>query len=116
MRPYQLPTMTEQNQTHSTSKTDISKISPFRCLTGSLISSGFAIALYLLTSSVAQTLAETPIRSGNQYAMQIASAVRTLVIGMCALGTGIFTIAAVGLLGLMIQIIIQKRQQGESSS
>ncbi|MGB3403532.1 MAG: DUF3082 domain-containing protein [Microcoleaceae cyanobacterium] len=108
--------MTEQNQPNSSSKTDISKISPFRCLTGSLISSCFAIASYLLTSSVAQTLAQTPIRSGNQYAMQIASAVRTLVIGMCALGTGVFTIAAVGLLALMVQIMIQKRKQRESSS
>ncbi len=107
--------MTEQNQPNSTSKTDLTKVSPFRCLIGALISSGFAIALYLLTSSVAQTLAQTPIRSGNQYAMQIASAVRTLVIGMCALGTGVFTIAAVGLLALMIQIIIQRQQNRETS-
>ncbi len=107
--------MTDQNQTNSTSITDLTKASPFRCLTGAFISSGFAIALYLLTSSVAQTLAETPIRSGNEYAMRIASAVRTLVVGMCALGTGIFTIAAVGLLALMVQILIQRWQKRETS-
>ncbi len=94
--------------------TDLTTVSPFRCLVGSFISSGFAIALYLLTSSVAQTLAQTPIRSGNQYAMQIASAVRTLVIGMCALGTGIFTIATVGLLALMVQIIILRWQKRDT--
>ncbi len=107
--------MTEQNQTKSTSITDLTNVSPWRCLIGSFISSGFAIALYLLTSSIAQTLARTPIRSGNQYAMQIASAVRTLVIGMCALATGIFIMATLGLLALMVQIIILRWQKRDTS-
>jgi hypothetical protein len=106
--------MTDQNQTNSTPATNLTTVSPFRCLTGALISSGFAIALYLLTSSVAQTLAQTPIRSGNEYAMRIAAAVRTLVIGMCALGTGIFTIATLGLLALMVQIIILRWQKRDT--
>ncbi len=106
--------MTDQNQTVSTPQTDLKKVHPLRCLTGALTAGGFAFVLYLLTASVAQTLAQTPIRSGNEYAMRIAAAVRTLVIGMCALGTGVFAIASLGLLALMVQIIIQRWQQRDT--
>lgn len=106
--------MNDPTQTNSTPQTDLTTVSPFRCLTGSLISSGFAIALYSLTVSIALKLSQTPIRSGNPMAIKIAAAVRTLVIGMFALGTGVFTIAALGLLALMVQIIIQRWQKRDT--
>ena len=107
--------MTDQNQTASTPETDVTTVNPFRCLTGALISGSLAIALYWLTASIAQKLSQTPIRSGGQVALQISSAVRTLVIGTCALGTGVFAIASLGLFALMVQIIIQRRQKNASS-
>lgn len=80
----------------------------FRCITGSLIASAFAYGLYLLTVSIAQTFASKPTHSDNITVIKIASAVRTLVVGMAALGTGVFALAALGLMGLAIQLLIQK--------
>ena len=74
--------------------------SPIRCLTGALISGGFAFALYLLTSSISQTFAGKPIAATNPTAINIAIAVRTLVVGLSALATGIFSLVTVGLVAL----------------
>lgn len=82
--------------------------SPWRCLSGALIAGGIAIALYSLTISIAQTFATKPIQSDNPTVVNIASAVRTLVVGMSALGTGIFGLVALGLVALAIQILIQQ--------
>ncbi|MGB3695147.1 MAG: DUF3082 domain-containing protein [Spirulinaceae cyanobacterium] len=82
--------------------------SPWRCLVGAIISGGFGLALYALTSSIAETFAHKPLPSGNVTAMNIAVAVRTLVVGMSALGTGIFTLVSVGLIALMFQILWQQ--------
>lgn len=79
-----------------------------RCITGSLIASAFASGLYLLTASIAQTFASKPTHSDNITVIKISSAVRTLVVGMAALGTGIFALAALGLMGLAIQLFIQR--------
>ncbi len=81
---------------------------PLRCLSGALIAGLMAIALYFLTASIAQTFAAKPIHSANPAVMNIASAVRTLVVGMSALGTGIFGLVAVGLVALAIQVLIQR--------
>lgn len=82
-----------------------------RCLIGSAISSGFALGCYWLMSSIAQAFASKPITSTNPTAINISVAVRTLVVGMAALGTGLFSIVAVGLIALMIQTIIQQLKQ-----
>lgn len=89
---------------------------PLRCLTGSLISGGLAIALYSLTAAIAQTFAAKPIHSDNPAVINIASAVRTLVVGITALGTGIFGLVALGLIGLAIQILIQQATKKGSPS
>ena len=67
-----------------------------------------AIALYSLTASIAQTFAAKPIHSNNPAVVNIASAVRTLVVGMTALATGIFGLVAIGLVALAVQILIQQ--------
>jgi len=79
-----------------------------RCITGSMIAAFFASGLYLLTASIAQTFASKPTHSDNITVINIASAVRTLVVGMVALGTGVFALAALGLMGLAIQLLIQR--------
>lgn len=88
---------------------------PLRCWTGALISAGFAIALYFATVSIHQTLADTPIPSGNPMSIRIASLVRTLVIGMAALGTFTFGLATLGLTGLGFQLMFQKPKTEQSS-
>ncbi|WP_293125829.1 DUF3082 domain-containing protein [Microcoleus sp. bin38.metabat.b11b12b14.051] len=79
-----------------------------RCVTGSLMAGGFAAALYALTLSVAQTFANKPIHSDNTTVINIAAAVRTLVMGIVALGAGVFAFASVGLMLLAAQLLIQK--------
>jgi Protein of unknown function (DUF3082) len=79
-----------------------------RCVTGSLISSVFAFGLYSLTMSIALNFASKPVHSTNITVLKISVAVRTLVVGMVALGTGVFGLAAVGLMLLGLQIGIQK--------
>lgn len=106
------------NQNHTDTKltnTTTQTPTPLRCLTGSLISGGLAIALYSLTSAIAQTFAAKPIHSDNPAVINIASAVRTLVVGITALGTGIFGLVALGLIGLAIQILIQQARKGSPS-
>lgn len=100
------PTPTEKSEA-SLTETEAKKVTPLRCLVGSLISGSFGIGLYSLTYSIAQTFAAKPIVSQNQVVLKIASAVRTLVVGIAALGTGIFTLVAIGLLLLAIQLSIQ---------
>ena len=98
------------------SQTAPSQPSPLRCLSGALIAGGLAFALYSLTISIAQTFATKPIHSDNPAVVNIASAVRTLVVGMSALGTGIFGLVAIGLVALAIQILIQLTKRPASPS
>ncbi|MBD1862308.1 MULTISPECIES: DUF3082 domain-containing protein [Trichocoleus] len=84
---------------------------PFRCLSGALISGSLAFAGYKLTMSIATTFAAKPIHSDNATVLNIASAVRTLVVGVVALGAGVFGFAALGLLALGVQVAIQRFSQ-----
>lgn len=101
------PTPTE-NPDGQSADAAVTLPSPLRCLTGALISGGLAIALYSLTASIAQTFATKPIHSANPLVVNIAAAVRTLVVGITALATGVFGLVAVGLVALAIQILIQQ--------
>ncbi|MGF1512773.1 MAG: DUF3082 domain-containing protein [Elainellaceae cyanobacterium] len=84
--------------------------SPWRCFGGFLIASPLAYAFYRMTVSIAQTLANSPIKSDSPLAANIAVLVRTLVIGMVALAAGIFALVAVGLLALGIQLLLKRPQ------
>ena len=100
---------TTASKSNTQSPTTVPKnVSPWRCWLGTLISGSLAIALYLLTSSIAHTFAAKPIPSTNPLAMNIAVAVRTLVMGIAALGTGVFGLVALGLFALGIQILVQR--------
>jgi len=114
-----MPDLTNSNSSSNSSATSPSSTqdalppSPqpptvLRCLTGSLMAGGFAAALYALTLSIAQTFANKPLHSDNVTVINIAAAVRTLVMGIVALGAGVFGFAAVGLMALALQLLIQK--------
>jgi hypothetical protein len=89
-------------------------VNPWRCLGGAVVAGAIAIALYNLTSAIALTFATRPIHTNNFTAQRIAAAVRTLVIGMSALGTGIFGLAAFGLFALGIQLLLQRLKSQSS--
>lgn len=91
----------------STPPSDYVPPTPQRCFTGAIISGPIAYGLYLLTQSIADAFAQKPLPAGR-IAMNIAVAVRTLVIGMSTLGTAIFAIATLGLIALGIQLLIKK--------
>jgi hypothetical protein len=79
----------------------------FDCLSGSAIASLITWLAYLLTVNTINNFTAKPFSSTNYVAVNIASAVRTLVMGMFSMGTVIFGIAALGLFALGIQTLIQ---------
>jgi hypothetical protein len=89
---------------------NISKVTPLRCIVGSLISGSLAFLLYGLTISITRTFALKPIKVNQQWAIQLASAIRTLVVGMSTLATALFAVAACGLILLALQIAFKKQE------
>ncbi|ABA24485.1 conserved hypothetical protein [Trichormus variabilis ATCC 29413] len=96
------------NETQQTDTSGQVPPTPLRCITGAGISGGMGYALYLLMISIATTFAKKPIHSDNQLVISLTSAVRTLVVGIVALGTGIFAIVTIGLLALAVQLLVQQ--------
>ena len=84
--------------------------SPLSCLTGSLLAGTMSIAMYTMTIKIATTFATNPMVQKTTMANNIATALRTLVVGSTALGTGIFGIISIGLIGLAIQVAFGKKQ------
>jgi hypothetical protein len=84
------------------------EVHPLRSLSGAVISAILGILLYRLTSSIALSFASHPIVSDNRIVHNLSAAVRTLVVGICAMGTGIFCLVSVGLVGLAIQVTLQR--------
>jgi hypothetical protein len=83
------------------------KTTPLRCFVSSCIAGALAFASYSLFSSIVQTYATKVITSSNPLVINITSAVRTLVMGVVALATGVFAMVAIGLFLLGIQIALQ---------
>ncbi|NMG07391.1 DUF3082 domain-containing protein [Brasilonema sp. UFV-L1] len=90
--------------------------SPLRCVIGAMISGALAYGVYSLMIATATTFATKPIHSDNVIVLKIASAVRTLVVGMMALGSGVFGIVAIGLLALAVQLLVQQLMKKQESS
>ncbi len=82
--------------------------SALSCLTGSLIAGTMAIGTYTMTTSIATTFATKPMTQKTTMASNIATALRTLVLGSSTLATGVLTIAAIGLFALAIQVAFSK--------
>jgi hypothetical protein len=83
-------------------------VTPLRCLTGALMAGCLGLLLYRLTQAIATSFAAHPLISTQPLAHNLSAAVRTLVVGMATLATGIFSLAALGLVGLAIQLLIQR--------
>lgn len=85
--------------------------SPVRCIGGSIVAGAIAVVLYRLTSAIAIAFATKPLQTDNFTTQRISAAVRTLIIGLSSLGTGIFALAAFGLFALGIQLLIQRPKE-----
>jgi hypothetical protein len=82
-------------------------LTPLRSLIGALIAGIMASLLYRLTMSVVQSFMAHPTITHNTIVRNISAAVRTLVIGGMTMGTGIFSLVAVGLVALAIKLALQ---------
>jgi hypothetical protein len=84
-------------------------------LTGSIMAGTLTFGMYSLTQAIAQSFAAHPLHTTNLTVQRLSSAVRTLVIGLTTMGTGVFGLAALGLLALAIQLLIQHLKQPPST-
>ncbi|MEH2290242.1 DUF3082 domain-containing protein [Nostoc sp.] len=107
--------MNDQNLTPQIDAKKQVTASPLRCFTGAVISGGMGFAAYSLMIAIATNFASKPIHSINPLVVKISSAVRTLVVGVVALGSGIFAIVAIGLLALGVQLLVQQVTKQKSS-
>jgi hypothetical protein len=64
--------------------------------------------------AVAQTYATKPINFTNPIAVNIASAVRTLMIGITALAASVFAMVTLGLCALAIKLVFQQKTSENS--
>jgi hypothetical protein len=85
------------------------KLTPLRCFISAIVAGGIAYALYGLTTNIAAGFAARGVQSDNTIVIRLSAAFRTMVIGGAALGTGIFAMATIGLIGLGIQILLEQR-------
>lgn len=104
------------DQNSQPTKTQEALPSLFNSITGAAISGGIAIALYFLTSSIAQTFAAKPLASTNSTAIRISIAVRTLVVGMSTLATTIFGVITLGLIVVSIVVLVQQLKNPKTPS
>jgi hypothetical protein len=97
------PYMSKEARLPSPSSPEASP-SPFKNLTGALISATLATGLYAFTNMVAHKLASAPLQTTNTLANRLATLVRTALL---AIGTGATMIFAVIALGLVLLTIKQ---------
>ena len=100
---YKFTTMTQTTPSETTLP------SPLRCWTGSLIAGVMSFALYIMTINIATTFATNPMGHKTTMAVNIATALRTLVVGSTALGTAVLGIISVGLIALGVQVALTKK-------
>ena len=96
-----------QNSANVSLDTSLEKATPLRCFFAAAISGAIAFAAYLLFNSVVQTYATKAVTSTNPIVVNLTAAVRTMIMGIVALGTGVFGVVAIGLFLLGIQVTIQ---------
>ncbi|MBE9212096.1 DUF3082 domain-containing protein [Plectonema cf. radiosum LEGE 06105] len=100
--------MNQEKLTEQTENQQENQPTPLRCLIGAVMSGGLGFVAYKLMVSIATTFANKPVTSDNPMVVSLSSAVRTLVVGVVALGTGIFGIVGLGLLALAVQLVIKQ--------
>ncbi len=87
-----------------TNKSNQPEVTPLKCLLSSVFSGVMALGVYRLMTAIIETYSTKPVISDNIFVLKLTVAVRTLVIGIAALGTGVFGFVALGLFLLGIQI------------
>ena len=90
------------------------KTTPLRCFVSSVVSGIIAYGAYSLFQSIVQTYGAKAITSQNPIVINLTTAVRTLVMGIVAMGAGVFALVAVGLFLLGIQLTIQGFKKAET--
>lgn len=86
------------------------EVTPLRCWKGSLVAGSIATGLYVATRSIIENFADKPLPTGNATSLNIAVAVRTFVIGIPTMATGIFGLVSIGLLLLGFQILLENKK------
>jgi hypothetical protein len=88
--------------------------SPFQCFTSSLVAGGMSAGMYMLTSNIATHFAAKPIdEQTSTLAIRVAVTVRTLLVGITALGMAVFGIIGVSLFALGIQVLLNQKPTQE---
>lgn len=88
----------------------------WRCISGAAIAAFLGYGAYNLTFKIATQFATHPLVSDNYIAIRLSGMVRTLVVGIASMATGVFAFAALGLTVLGLQIALQKLKLGSSAS
>ncbi len=89
---------------------------PLSCFSGSFMAGTLGILCYRMMVAIATTFAAKPVVSDKAVVLNISVAVRTLVVGIVALGAGVFGIAAVGLFLLGIQLLVKKLNNSDATA
>ena len=97
----------EQNNTPPEEK----ETTTLRAWSGALMSGTLALLMYKLTYSIAMSFATHPTVSSSMMAQRISAMVRTLVVGLTTMATGLFAIATLGLFLLGIKLIFEKKTE-----
>lgn len=87
--------------------TSLENATPLRCFFAAALSGIIAFLAYLMFNSIVQTYAAKAVTSTNPVVINLTAAVRTMVMGIVALGTGVFGVVAIGLFLLGIQVTVQ---------
>jgi Protein of unknown function (DUF3082) len=107
--PTESPTTAPQTTApQTTADQPATKITPLRCFLGGLVAGAIGIFFYNSAGAIAGIFARTEIHTDNFLVVRMSTAIRTLVIGMFALGAGVFGMAGVGLTGLGLQTLFKK--------
>ena len=99
----------DESITQSDTQVDnsLENATPLRCFSAAILSGGIAYLCYLMFNSVVHTYAAKAVTSSNPIVINLTAAVRTMVMGVVALGTGVFGVVAIGLFLLGVQVTIQ---------
>jgi hypothetical protein len=89
---------------------------PLRSLTGALMAAAMGLLLYRLTTSIMKSFAEHPTISHNTIVVNLSAAIRTLVVGLATMATGIFAFVTLGLVALAIQAVVQSLRSPKPES
>jgi Protein of unknown function (DUF3082) len=89
---------------------------PLRSLTGALMAAAMGLLLYRLTTSIIKSFADHPTVSHNTIVVNLSAAIRTLVVGLATMATGIFAFVTLGLIALAIQAVVQSLQSPKIES